>query len=296
MVFQRIFFSLIAIWLLSLSSLSWAKPTVFVESDWVYQHQDKIKLIDLSSKLDYQRFHLPNAIWVDYAWLIQPQEGLELSGGEAYMTQLLSKLGIKNSDHLVIYDNLGGLDASRFYWEMAKLNHSKISILDGGSVDWVLKGYPVTQAVPSIIPAYYFPPKTTLTHAFTADKQEVLAAISHPRIKLLDIRTQKEYLGQDRKTRGGHIPTGRLLPWQSMIDLDKGFRQVSDPELEALFKEAGLQSRQDEIILYCNTAHRAARVWSALQSLGYHKVKLYDASLQEWRIDPDLPLKTGIQP
>lgn len=43
------------------------EPSIFISTEWVNQHQEKLVLVDLSSQSSYQKFHLPNAIWVNYA-------------------------------------------------------------------------------------------------------------------------------------------------------------------------------------------------------------------------------------
>ncbi|MDG4812422.1 sulfurtransferase [Hydrogenovibrio sp. 3SP14C1] len=275
------------------SSPLWAKLPVFVSADWVYQNQKNIKLIDLSARDQFQKFHLPNAIWVNYAWLIKPQKELQLSGGPDYMAKVLSQLGITPKDQVVIYDNQGNLDASRLYWELQKLNHENVALLDGGSVEWVLKGYPVTQKMPKIQPANYPTPPHSLTDQLTANKQEVISAIQHKQTVLLDARTKEEYLGSPKEKRTGHLPGAQLFPWQAAVDFRNGYQQRSPQQLTTFLQQVGITDKDQEIILYCNTAHRAARLYPMLQSLGFKQVQLYDGSTQEWEQDKSLPLNTG---
>ncbi|RUM93277.1 MAG: sulfurtransferase [Thiomicrospira sp.] len=275
------------------SSSVWAKLPVFVSADWVQEHQENIKLIDLSSRDQFQKYHLPNAIWVNYAWLIKPQNGLQLSGGPDYMAKVLSQLGITPKDQVILYDNQGNLDASRLYWELKKLNHENVALLDGGSVQWVLKGYPVTQKMPKITPANYPTPSISSTDRLTANKQEVMAAIQNKQVALLDTRTKEEYLGSSKEKRTGHIPGAQLFPWQAAVDFRNGYQQRSAQQLTAFLEQVGITDKNQQIILYCNTAHRAARLFPMLQSLGFKQVRLYDGSTQEWSQDKSLPLKTG---
>ncbi|MDG6777838.1 rhodanese-like domain-containing protein [Thiomicrorhabdus sp. zzn3] len=273
------------------------KLPLFVSAEWVYQHHNELKLIDLSSQQAYQKYHLPNAIWVNYNWLIKPQNGIALSGGTSYMTRILSELGIQPEDHIVIYDDMGNLDASRLYWELKKLNHAKVQLLDGGSVEWVLRGYPVTQHIPPRKPQSRYPmPKVDLTDALTADKKDVQAAIKDPNIILLDIRTQDEYSGHPKRNRSGHIPTAKWFDWTEAVDTENGFKQASSESLLKKLAELDITKAKQPIIIYCNSGHRAARSFTMLQSLGFENVKLYDASMQEYEVDQKLPLKLGYQP
>lgn len=287
---------LISVTLSLFSATTFAKQPIFVTPEWAYKNQDKIKFIDLSSKDQYQKFHLPNATWINYGWLIKPQNGLQLSGGEDYMAKVFSQLGVKPDDYVVIYDNLGNLDSSRLFWEMASMQHKNVSIMDGGTVSWVLNGYPVTQDLPNIQRVNYPTPKVTDAARFTADKKDVLAAIKDPKVVLLDTRTEEEYVGNKKDKRSGHIPTAKFFPWEASVDGRNGYRQRDDKELTNFLNQVGIQDKNQEVILYCNTAHRAARLVPMFLSLGYNNVKLYDGSMQEWAIDKSLPVKTGAQP
>ena len=272
--------------------------STLVTAKWVKENLNKIVLIDLSSQSQYQKFHLPNAIYIDYNWLIKPQDGIALSGGKEYMVKVLSKLGIQEKDHIVIYDNMGNLDASRFYWELAKLNHSKVSMLDGGMVAWVLENYPVTQKVNEKKPTQYIANKVNFEDRYTADKEEVLAAIKDKNTILLDTRSKGEYHGnpKNKRQRTGHIPTALFFPWEVSVDGKKGFQQRADNEINDFLGFLNITDKTKTIIAYCNSGHRAARVFTLLKDQGFEDIKLYDASMQEWTLSRQNPLTTGKNP
>lgn len=123
-----------------------------------------------------------------------------------------------------------------------------------------------------------------------------MAAIKNPEHILIDTRTLTEYIGNPKQKRSGHIPSAILLPWDQVLDIKNGLKQKSDDELLEMFKRLGMDDKNKTYILYCNTAHRAARLWAAMLSQGYKKVKMYDASIQEWAANEFLPLKQGKQP
>lgn len=271
--------------------------SVFVTPEWVQQNQQELLFIDLSSQASYQKFHIENALWMNYDWLIKPQNGLALSGGVSYMSKVLSQFGITAATHIVLYDDMGNMNASRLYWELKKLNHRQISILDGGTVAWILKGFKVTQASP-LRPAKttYPEPISHLTNVLTADKMDVREAIKNPSILLIDTRSFDEYVGDPKQKRSGHIPGAVFFEWSLAVDMKNGFRQVESATLLAYLKTLGIEDKNQAIITYCQTGHRAARLISMLDSLGFTQVKLYDGSMQEYAIDNSLPLKVGENP
>jgi thiosulfate/3-mercaptopyruvate sulfurtransferase len=45
----------------------------------------------------------------------------------------LTKLGITNSSHVVIYDDKNGANAAaRFWWMLRAIGHEKVQVLNGG--------------------------------------------------------------------------------------------------------------------------------------------------------------------
>lgn len=279
------------------ASLATASPTL-VSAKWVKENLNKIVLVDLSDQSQYQKFHLPNAIYVKYNWLIKPQGGIALSGGKNYMVKVLSQLGISQNDHIVIYDNMGNLDASRLYWELIKLNHQKVSMLDGGLVAWVLANYPVTQKTVPKKATQYIANNTNFEDKYTADKNDVLTAIKDKNTLILDTRSKAEYLGnkKNKKQRTGHIPTALFFPWEVSVDGKNGYQQRDDKAVDEFLSYLKITDKTQPIIAYCNSGHRAARVFTLLKSQGFDSIKLYDASMQEWEISKANPLKIGKNP
>ncbi|WP_029407407.1 sulfurtransferase [Thiomicrorhabdus sp. Milos-T2] len=288
----------LSLFLLAMSPLTKAaQNSVFVSANWVKKHQSSVKVIDLSDRANYLKFHLPNAMWVNYSWLIKPQNGLSLSGGDKYMANVFSQLGINNNDNIVIYDDMGGLNASRLYWEFTKLNHKQVHILDGGIVNWVLSGNKVTQKLPTQPKKVnYQVPVNTSTDALTANKAEVIAAIKDNKTALIDARSQEEYEGIAKQKRSGHIPSALWFDWSMAVNTTDGYKQQPKDKLLEKLRAKSINDLNQPIIVYCDTAHRASRTFTMLKSIGFNNIKLYDGSMQEYSIDKSLPLKLGSRP
>jgi thiosulfate/3-mercaptopyruvate sulfurtransferase len=288
-------------WLLLLTliaPLSWAQLPVFVSTEWLASHleDDQLYLIDLSDQTQYTRFHIPGAKHVEYNWLITPQNGLVLSGGSLYMQKVLSQLGVQPDDTIIIYDDTANLNSARLFWELKKLNHKNVALLNGGTVAWVLEQRKMTQHPESFKKGFYSLPKQDLTDALTADKQEVLAAIQNSNTILLDVRSQAEYKGNPQDPRSGHIPTAVHFEWIQAVDIPRKFMERDRDTLLKQLAMIGIHNKQQPIIVYCHTGHRAARMFATLTHLGFSNVKVYDGSMQEWILDKTLPIKQGSKP
>lgn len=267
----------------------------FVDSQWLKAHPEAV-VVDMDDFEQYQRFHLPNAIWVNYAWLIRPQNGLQLSGGPSYTALVLSKLGIRPNDKVVIYDDSGDLNAARLYWEMKKINHVEVYLLQGGLVKWILDGHGVTQKPNRLTEERYLAPFNNLTDAYTADKDDVKAALEDGKTLLIDVRSKEEFDGDPKDPRSGHLPGAIHFEWNETLAADEGFVEKSESYLLNALAGLDIVQKKQPIIVYCNTGHRAARFWVSLINLGFENVKLYDGSMQEWSLDSKLPVeKTPVQ-
>jgi len=62
-------------------------------------------------------------------------------------------------------------------------------------------------------------------------------------------------------------------------------------ELRRRFEAVGAFDK--EVVTYCGGGIAASADALALVMLGHPAVKLYDASMSEWAIDPLLPMETG---
>ncbi len=288
---RRFLFILLSL-LFSLNSLADTR----VSTSWLKQHLNDadLVLIDMADDLQYQRFHIPAARNLPYSALNRvTRQRVSFSAGRERLLQILGLLGAKTDSHIIIYDDLGGLNAARLYWELERLGHSRMAILDGGLVDWILAGYKVTNQPAKAVKSRYQPAKNK-----GIDNVATLDDVIHPSkgTVLLDVRSQQEYSGHPRQPRSGHIPGAKWWSWDNGVDFENRFKMKPLPELKTAFRKLGLENPDTPVILYCQSGHRASQVYYTLRQLGYRKVKVYDGSMAEYSLRKDLPLRKGMQP
>lgn len=89
-----------------------------VSAGWLNQHltDKRIAIIDMSDAFQYLRFHIPGASHLSYAVLNQQtRQGVSYSIGPETVARIMGQLGITPAHTIVIYDDSGGLNASRLY-------------------------------------------------------------------------------------------------------------------------------------------------------------------------------------
>lgn len=270
---------------------------VMVSGDWLEPRlgQPGLVIVDMSvGDAQYQRFHLPGAVRLPYQALVQKRrDGVSVRIDDGRLAAILGILGITPEDHVVIYDDMGGLNAARLFWELERIGHRQVSVLDGGLVRWILDRRPVDNRQVQRPRVRYALPGDGRDN--DAALEQVRAAMEAGEPLLLDVRTGQEYRGKPRVARSGHVPGARFWPWDQAVDFDAGFVARPADELRAGLAAAGAEKGRP-VIAYCRTGHRAARAYLTLRRLGFDQVKVYDGSMAEWSRNPDLPMKQGMEP
>lgn len=284
-----------SLYLLLLTSNSLASP-LLVSTDWLANKMKNkdIVLLDMSDSTQYSRFHLPGARHLPYNAINQrTKSGVSLSAGSAHISQVLGFLGISNNHHIVIYDDMAGLHAARLFWELERLGHKQVSILDGGLVKWILEGRKVTNTPTKFTKSRYQP---------NGNKRENLANIDDierakdRNTRLLDVRSKDEYFGHPRQKRSGHIPGALWWDWEQAGDFEQAFTMQPTSKLKKSLADVGLGKPDTPTILYCQSGHRAAHTYFTLRRLGYTNVRLYDGSMAEYSQQKNQPIRQGSAP
>ncbi|HEC28322.1 MAG TPA: sulfurtransferase [Gammaproteobacteria bacterium] len=286
------------LWVMSVSGAVNASP-LMVDTAWLQGHLNDrdLVLVDMSTdETQYQRFHIPGAIYVSYGYLVKQRKKDKVSFriSDDQFFKLLGLLGISRESHIVIYDDMGGLNAGRFYWNLERIGHKKISVVDGGLVKWILEGRKVTNKPTERKQVAYIPGKGIYNNetGIATVKQD----IKQDKVTFLDVRSREEYMGYPRYKRTGHIPGARLWPWDDSVDFDNGFTFRKKTELEESLARIGVKDKKAPLVLYCHSGHRAAQAYLALRYLGYQNVKVYDGSMAEYSRDMSAPIKQGAKP
>jgi len=284
--------------LLLFTSYSYAADTL-VSASWLSKQLGKpnLVLIDMSDETQYQRFHIKTAIQLPYHILNkQLKNRVSLSIGQENIVKLLGLLGITPNSHVVIYDDIGGLHASRLFWELERIQHKNVSILNGGLVKWILDGYPVTATPFNPKAKTFYPLPKSLNDSALATLKDVLPDSRDKKALLIDVRTKDEYTGSIKKRRSGHIPGAKLWSWDNSIDFENQFKFKPSNVLQQELAKLGLRKKNQPVVLYCRSGHRASQSYLTLRSLGYDNVKIYDASMKQYSITPNAPLTKGFKP
>ena len=251
---------------------------------------DDLVVVDMTKETNYQRAHIPGAVFLDYAKIVKhapPVVGM-LPDPEQF-SQTLSELGISPDSYVVIYDDEGGGKAARFMWTLELAGHAKMSLLNGGIHAWLADNKTVETTIPSIEKTQY--PVDFNNRDPLADADYIMANLDKAGFCILDTRSKNEFIGADKRAaRAGHIPGALNLDWLQVKNAEDAQRLKSPEELEKMLEELGL-SPDKEIITHCHSHHRSALMYVVLKALGYNNVKGYPASWSDWATREDTPVE-----
>jgi thiosulfate/3-mercaptopyruvate sulfurtransferase len=263
-----------------------------VSTDWLSERlgDDKVVPVDVRSPHFFVQAHIPGAVNLP-VFFLQGQGGGPPAGDD--LAARLGRLGITRDTHVVACDEGGVPSAAVLYWVLRYFGHPRVSVLDGGITLWRHEGRDWEYSVQNYLPALY--EIGAANSAVYAQREDVLAALEDPNIRLVDVRSPAEYLGLQVTTRrSGHIPGAINFEWSNTLSAGSDGLPVlrAETEIRDALASAGVTADTD-VIVYCQSGGRSSHTFLVLESLGFRNVRNYAASWQEWGNRPDTPIESG---
>ena len=252
---------------------------------------DMVVLVDASNgkgaKITYEAKHLDQALFVDLNTDLADIKNDLADGGRHPLPEIekfaetLTKLGIKNSSHVVIYDDKNGANAAaRFWWMLRGIGHEKVQVLNGGLQQAENMGFPTNDKTetPKLIPNYTFDnwklPTATITEVENNSQNENYLVI--------DVRENSRYRGEYEPIDlvAGHIPGAINIPFTT--NLNKNGQFLLPVELKQKYQEIFGATKMENIIIHCGSGVTACQTLLAIDYAGLAIPKLYVGSWSEW--------------
>jgi thiosulfate/3-mercaptopyruvate sulfurtransferase len=180
--------------------------------------------------------------------------------------------------------------ATRFWWMLESLGHSRASVLDGGFEKWSAEGRAIERGSPRGYPTGDF--AAAPRPGFFADKHAVLAARDDPSVVVINALGPQSHKGLEpsRYGRPGRIPESVNVPAAALYDPATN-TFVNPADAERQFAAQGV-IKEKQVIAYCGGGISATVDLLLLRQLGYENLMLYDGSMGEWATDASLPIET----
>jgi len=280
--------------------MPYANPDALVETDWLADNLDKVKVLDGSWYLpaqnrdpvaEYNEGHIPGAQFFHIDEIADPNSDLpHMLPSARDFGAAVGALGITNSDRVVVYDGMGLQSAARVWWEFRAFRHYDVAILNGGLPKWKAEGRPLESTTTQPERATF---GAKLDSGAVRSIEQVMANVDTQAEQVLDVRPAGRFTASEPEPRpgmrGGHMPGAKNLVYTAILNED---RTLKDAEaIKAAIAEAGVDLGSP-VVTSCGSGITACAMALGLHLVGHDKWAVYDGSWTEWGGRQDTPIET----
>ncbi len=247
-----------------------------------------------AGRVAYEAGHIPGAVHLDVDTDLTAAVGPgrhPLPSPRDFRVAL-ERVGIRDGDTVVAYDDVGGWVAARLWWMLDDLGHRHVAVLDGGIDAWTKAGRSLSTEGPT--PASG---SLSLLHdswTATIDQDDLRASLGG--LVLLDARAGPRYRGETEPIDAvpGHIPTAVSAPTDGNLVGDGG-NFLTPSELAARYRDLGADGTAGPVVVSCGSGVSATHLALAMRIAGLPDPVLYPGSYSDWT-QSGLPVATGPEP
>ena len=264
-----------------------------VSSDWLEKNLLSVRVLDgtwhlpNSNRNNYKEFldcHIANANFFDLDKNSDRNSSLpHMMPKRNIWEKIISEFGIKNSDHVVIYDNLDVISSCRIWYNFLYFNHDPnlVCVLDGGLKKWKRENKNTTKVVKKFSKSFYTAKESS---NLILSKDQINLNIKNKTFELIDARSTERFKGiqeEPRKElRSGNIKGSKNLPFTDLINkVDNSFKNES--ELKSTFNRLNLDLSKN-IAFTCGSGVTACILGLANSIITGKKPVIYDGSWSEY--------------
>ena len=197
--------------------------------------------------------------------------------------KIVSNLGIKNNDHIVIYDNSDVVSSCRCWFNFIYFGHNPnlVHILNGGLKKWMLENRPLTNEKTNLTRTNY---KASTKDELLLNFDQIEKNIIKNDFCLVDARGEKRFKGlvdEPRKNlKKGNIKGSKNLPYSKVINIENNTFKKKD-ELKKLFLTHGININE-KLAFSCGSGITACVLGLASAIINNKLPVIYDGSWAEY--------------
>ena len=245
---------------------------------------------------EYAAGHIPGAQYVhldhDLAGPVTSSTGRHPLPDPEQLARRLGELGVGNDSQVVTYDQGNGMYASRAWFLLRWLGHTRVAVLDGGWAAWLTSGRQVeSRAIQPL--AQQFVGRVAVGAIATSADVEIARAGELELV--VDARGADRFAGQNETidTAAGHVPGAGNHPFTRNLNTAGGL--LDRDTLRSHWLTTLGKRSPSQMIAMCGSGVSACHNLLALEHAGLLGARLYAGSWSEWIRDPARPIATDCQ-
>ena len=207
-----------------------------VDTNWLENNLNNVKIIDCSWHMpqvnrnafeEFKKKHIPNSIFFDLDKNSKLDTDLpHMLTDKNLWEKIVSEMGIKNGDEIVIYDNSDVVSSCRCWYNFIYFGHNpeRVHVLNGGLKKWKKEHRATNNNLLNIKKSNY---KANEKKELVKNKLDIDENISLKKFTVIDARSKERFEGkipEPRKgLRSGSIKNSFCLPFTDLINEDGTF-------------------------------------------------------------------------
>lgn len=194
--------------------------------------------------------------------------------------ETISRLGIKENSHVVIYDDKNGANAAaRTWWILKSFGFENVQVLDGGFQEAEKEGVEFSSGEENFEKAEIINRKDWLLPISALE--DVENELKNHSSIVIDVRDSYRYKGESEPIDliAGHIPGAINIPFSENLDDNGNFLK---PEILKVKYLKLLENKPEKMIIHCGSGVTACHTILALHYAGFEIPNLYVGSWSEW--------------
>ena len=265
-----------------------------VESSWLEKNLNNVKVIDCTWHMpqikrngfdEYKVKHIPGSIFFDLDLNSKKNTKLPHMLVEVDdWKKIVSKMGIKNSDKIIIYDNSDVVSSCRCWFNFIYFGHDPnlVHVLNGGLKKWITENKKVTTELPNIEISDY---NCLERKELVKTKNLIDQNIEDQEFNVIDARSRERFEGKVSEPRiglkSGNIKNSFCIPFNECLNDNKTFKKKE--ELQIIFKSCLGNINEKNIVFSCGSGVTACVLALAYSLINdrYHPC-IYDGSWAEY--------------
>jgi len=264
-----------------------------VSTDWLKKNIENVRIIDATwhmpntnrdAQNEFSINHIKNAFFLDLDKTSNQKTSLpHMLPNKNSWEDSISEMGIKNSDHVIIYDNSDVVSSCRVWYNFLYFGHKSnlVSVLDGGLKKWIKEKKGITNNIKLFSKSSY---SAKENFSMVLNKNQIDLNIHNKSFELIDARDRERFQGLKPEPRSelksGNIDGSRNIPFTEFINKDNNTFK-SEKKISLIFNELKLDANKD-IAFTCGSGVTACVLGLANSIISGKNPVIYDGSWSEY--------------